>query len=203
MRADSIRALTDAGWQALVDYGIREAVDLRTEGEVARDAPRDLPIEITHFPINGDAVPVVAEWATMQEAYAGLLGAFASQFAGAVSTVAQSDTPVVVHCHGGRDRTGLTSALILRLAGVDLDVIAAEHVLSDVYLEPWWQAWYNEAPDEAELARRVRVTQMPATAMAEVLADIDVRAYLLAGGASEEDLDTLVLRLRDEAPRGR
>jgi hypothetical protein len=32
--------------------------------------------------------------------------------------------------------------------------------------------------------------------MADVLVDLDVRAYLLAGGATEDDLDKLVLRLR-------
>jgi hypothetical protein len=199
VRADSIRKLTDAGWRALADYGVRTAVDLRSDGELALDPPGEIPIEIVHFPVHGDSVPAVSEWATMQEAYGGMLGAFAPQFAGAVTTVARSDTPVVVHCHGGRDRTGLTSALILRLAGVELDVIAAEHALSDVYLEPWWQPWYDEAPDEVERARRVRVTQMPASAMTDVLADVNPREYLLAGGADRAALDRLVARLRGEA----
>ena len=196
VRADSIRKLTDEGWRALTGYGVRTAVDLRAHGEVAEDPPQDVPIDVVHFPVNGDAVPAVAEWTSMPEAYRGMLGAFAPQFAGAVSTVARAAAPVVVHCHGGRDRTGLVSALILRLAGVGLDVIAAEHALSDVYLAPWWQPWYDEAPDSETRERRVRVTQMPAGAMAEVLADLDVRAYLLAGGATAEDLDTLVIRLR-------
>ena len=199
VRSDSIRKLTDAGWRALATYGVRTAVDLRSHGEVALDPPGDVPIEIVHFPVHGDAVPAVHEWATMQAAYEGFLGAFAPQFAGAVTTIARSDAPVVVHCHGGRDRTGLTSALILRLAGVALGAIAEEHALSDVYLEPWWQAWYDEAPDEPERERRVRVTQMPAGAMADVLADVNPREYLLAGGADEAALDRLVARLRGEA----
>jgi protein-tyrosine phosphatase len=203
VRADSIRALTDEGWQALADYGVRLAVDLRSDSELASDPPRDLPIEVVHFPVNGDEVPVVAEWPTMQEAYAGLLGHFAPQFAGAVSAVARSESPVVIHCHGGRDRTGLVSALLLRLAGVDLATIAADHARSDDYLAPWWQPWHDDAPDAETRERRVRVTQMPAGAMAEVLADVDPRAYLLAGGATPEDLDTLVVRLRNELPLGR
>lgn len=182
---------------------MRLAVDLRSDSEVASDPPRDLPIEIVHFPVNGDQVPVVAEWPSMPEAYAGLLGGFAAQFAGAVSTVARADGPVVIHCHGGRDRTGLVSALMLRLAGVDLAAIAADHARSDVYLAPWWQPWHDDAPDDETRERRVRVTQMPAGAMTEVLADLDARAYLLSGGASPEDLDTLVVRLRNELPLGR
>ena len=199
VRSDSIRTLTDAGWQALVDYGVRQAVDLRAEGEVELDPPRDLPVEIVHFPVHGDSVPAVREWRTMQGAYAGLLGAFAPQFAGAVTTVARSDAPVVVHCHGGRDRTGLTSALILRLAGVELEAIAADHARSDEYLGVWWEAWFADAPDEAELERRVRVTQTPATAIADVLADVDAREYLISAGADEAALDRLVARLRGDA----
>ena len=170
---------------------------------MARDEPRDVPIDVVHLPINGDQVAVVVEWPSMQEAYHGLLNGFPQRFAAAVSTVAQADGPVVIHCHAGRDRTGLTCGLMLRLAGVELETIAADHARSDEFLAPWWQPWHDDAPDDETRARRMRVTEMRADAMAEVLASVDVRAYLLAGGASPEDLDTLVLRLRDEAPRGR
>jgi len=134
----------------------------------------------------------------MQEAYAGLLDRFGAEFASAVSAIARADEPVVIHCLVGRDRTGVVSGLMLRLAGVELDAIAADHARSDDYLTPWWQPWYAQAPDEDERERRVRVTQMPAGAMADVLADVDAREYLLAGGADDETLDRLAARLRGE-----
>ncbi len=133
----------------------------------------------------------------MQEAYAGLLGHFQTEFAGAVTEIARSDEPVVVHCLVGRDRTGLVCGLMLRLVGVDLETIAADHARSDDYLAPWWQPWHDSAPDEETRQRRMRVTTMPERAMADVLRDVDVRSYLIAGGADPQDLDTLVLRLRD------
>ena len=196
VRADSIRSLTDAGWQALVDYGVRKAVDLRSDSDAANDPPGDVPIEVIRIPIHSNDVPVVAEWPSMQEAYAGLLDRFDKEFANAVTEIARSDEPVVVHCLVGRDRTGLVCALMLRLAGVELDAIAADHVRSDVYLEPWWQPWHDAAPDEETRRRRMRVTTMPERAMADVLADVDPRAYLIEAGAAAEDLDTLVVRLR-------
>jgi protein-tyrosine phosphatase len=199
VRADTIRALTDAGWQALADYGVRLAVDLRSNLDAADDPPSELPIDVVRIPVNGHEVPVVADWPSMQEAYAGLLGRFGPEFAAAVSAIGQADDPVVIHCHAGRDRTGLVSALMLRLAGVELAAIAADHARSDDYLYVWWQPWYDEAPDAMERARRVRVTEMPAGAMADVLAEVDPRAYLLAGGADEAALDRLVARLRGEA----
>jgi hypothetical protein len=198
VRADTIRALTDDGWRALADYGVRLAVDLRSDLDAAHDPPGDLPIEVVRLPVNGHEVPAVAEWLSMQEAYAGLLERFGPEFAAAVSAIGRADDPVVIHCLAGRDRTGVVSALMLRLAGVELAAIAADHARSDDYLEPWWQPWHDEAPDEQERARRVRVTEMPAGAMADVLAEVDPRAYLLAGGADEAVLDRLGARLRGE-----
>jgi protein tyrosine/serine phosphatase len=40
--------------------------------------------------------------------------------------------PVVVHCAGGRDRTGVTIALLLRTLGVDDATIAADYALTDL-----------------------------------------------------------------------
>ena len=54
VRADSIRSLTDDGWQALVDYGVRMAVDLRSDFDAANDPPGDLPIEVVRIPVDGN-----------------------------------------------------------------------------------------------------------------------------------------------------
>jgi len=196
VRADSIRTLTDEGWRALAAYGVRLAVDLRGKAELEDDAPAELPIEVVRFPVPGDEVPAVREWRSMREAYLGLLGRFRRELAGTVTTVARANAPVVIHCQGGRDRTGLASALILRLAGVPLEAIAADHALSDESWAPYSKEWHAEAPDEWERERRRRVTQPAGRTMADVLAGLDVRDYLLGGGASTADLDTLVVKLR-------
>ena len=196
VRADSIRSLTDGGWRALADYGVRVAVDLRGDDELALDPPGDVPIEVVREPVPGDTVPIVREWPSMLEAYRGLLEEFAPRFAATVTRVARSEEPVVIHCQGGRDRTGLAVALMLRLAGVPLDVIAADHALSDENWAPHHAQWISEAPDEGEQERRRRITRPAGETMARVVESIDPRAYLLAGGADERDLDTLVVRLR-------
>jgi protein-tyrosine phosphatase len=196
VRADSIRTLTESGWRALAAYGVRLAVDLRGDDELADDPPAEVPIEVARLPISGDEVEAVREWPSMHAAYAGLLGRFQREFAAAVAAVARSETPVVIHCQGGRDRTGLATALMLRLAGVPLDAIAVDHALSDAHWAPHNEQWCSEAPDEGERERRRRIVRPAGRTMAEVLADLDVRAYLLAGGAIEEDLDRLVIRLR-------
>jgi protein-tyrosine phosphatase len=195
VRADSIRTLTDEGWRAVAAYGVRVAVDLRGDDELEDDPPAELPIDVVRFPMPGNEVPVVWEWPSMQVAYLGLLDRFRRELAGAAMTVSRAEAPVVIHCQGGRDRTGLASALILRLAGVPLEAIAADHALSDENWAPHSEEWYAEAPDEWERERRRRVTQPAGKTMADVLAGLDVREYLAGGGVSTTDLDTLVVKL--------
>jgi protein-tyrosine phosphatase len=138
----------------------------------------------------------------MLEAYLGILEDFRPQFAEVVDAIADADAPVVIHCQGGRDRTGLTAALLLRLAGVDAETIAADHALSDESWAPYNVRWFEEAADEAERARRQRVAAPAGRTMAEVLAEVDhryggVRAYLR--DASPENIDRIVVRLRGDS----
>jgi hypothetical protein len=197
VRADSIGTLNDDGWRALVDYGVRTAVDLRGEDEAADDPPREAPVAVVRFPMPPREAPPAWEWPSMREAYLGLLERFAPQFAGAVSTAARGEGAVVIHCAGGRDRTGLACALMLTLAGVEPEVVAADHALSDESWGPRNEEWYAAARDERERERRRRVSAPAGRTMVEVLERLgDVRAYLRRGGAAEEDLDTLVVRLR-------
>ncbi|KAH0604686.1 uncharacterized protein H6S33_006354 [Morchella sextelata] len=48
--------------------------------------------------------------------------------------------PLVIHCTAGKDRTGVVCALLLMLAGVDDEFVAAEYALTEVGLEPFKQA---------------------------------------------------------------
>ena len=51
VRADSVRQLSDKGWAALVDYGVKTIVDLRDDEELAADPPAELPVEVLHVPL--------------------------------------------------------------------------------------------------------------------------------------------------------
>jgi protein-tyrosine phosphatase len=196
VRADSIRTLTDGGWRGLADYGVGLAIDLRGDAEVADDPPRDVPVAVVRFPMEPREAPPAWEWPSMREAYDALLGRFQREFAGVAATVARAGGPVVVHCQGGRDRTGLACGLMLRLAGVGLDAIAADHALSDENWGPRNEAWFAAASDDEERERRRRISVPAGATMAAVLGGLDSRAYLLEGGATDADLDTLVVRLR-------
>jgi protein-tyrosine phosphatase len=215
VRADCVRNLSDAGWEALVAYGVRHVVDLREDVEREADPPGELPVDVVHVPVLADASD--DEWAEIQEfsataaddveatrvVYLEFLERFRGRFAQAVHEIAKApDGVVLIHCMGGKDRTGLVVALLLRLAGVSVEDIAADYAMSEENLRPSARIWFDEAPDEEERARRRRISVSPGRAMSAVLVELErrygtVEEYLRAGGVSPDDLMRLRARLRD------
>jgi protein-tyrosine phosphatase len=202
VRADSVGGLTERGWQALNAYGVRSAVDLRADEEVAADPPRSAPIPVVRAPmVPWELDELGHHWPSMRDGYLAMLEHFQPQFVRAITVLATADDPVVVHCQGGRDRTGLVVALVLALVGVDAKTIAADHAESEVNWAPYLDEWFAAAETPEELERRRHITQPAGRTMVEILAELKrrhggPRGYLLAAGASAEDLDKLVLRLR-------
>jgi protein-tyrosine phosphatase len=214
VRADSVRQLSDEGWKAAVAYGIRTVVDLRSGEELAADPPAELPVDAVHVPFfdeDRDDVREQVEEASAtapdhatatREVYLLFLEHFRANVAAAIRAVGQApEGGVVVHCHGGKDRTGLVSAFLLRLAGVAIDEIAADYALSERRLRTRHDEWFASAADEAELARLHRIAATPASSMVDVLEELErrygsIEGYLRAGGATDEDLDRARARLR-------
>ena len=119
---------------------------------------------------------------------------FRANVAAAFAAVARApEGAVVVHCMGGKDRTGLLVALLLHVAGVDDEQIAADYALSEERLRPRHEAWLAEAGTEAERERIRRIAATPAESMLGVLEELErrygsVEAYLRAGGVGDEEL---------------
>jgi protein-tyrosine phosphatase len=214
VRADNIRRLSDEGWKALVAYGVRTIVDLRTEDELAADAPAELPVEVVHAPFMVDAPEIfaAAEAASSRatdvadatrEVYLIFLEGFRPNVADVIRTIAEApEGAVLVHCAGGKDRTGLTVAFLLRMAGVGLEDIAADYALSEERLRPRHERWYADAADEAELERLRRITATPAAAMVGVLQELErrygsVEGFLRTGRAPEDIGERVRARLLD------
>jgi protein-tyrosine phosphatase len=211
VRSDNVRNLTDAGWRALADHGVTRIVDLRWPEELAEDQPRDVDIDVVHVSVLGDAYDreYVAELDAHLESvhdvadhyvwsYVDFLERYRERFGRAFAAVADADGTVVVHCMGGKDRTGLVSALVLRLAGVSRESIGADYALSSVNLAPETAKWIADAPDERERRKREKLSPTPASAMIRVLEEVehrygDVASYLRAAGLREAQID----RLRD------
>jgi protein-tyrosine phosphatase len=208
VRADNIRALSDAGWRSLVEHGVRRVIDLRFPEELAEDPPRDVPVEVVHVSLLGEtrSPEWIAEFnAAMDGAtdvesylvwsYLEFLERFRQSFGRVFAALADApEGPVVVHCMGGKDRTGLVVALALRLAGVGDDEVTADYAVTEANLAPVNEAWVAAAPDEAERRRRELLLPAPASAMRAVLDELErrygsVAGYLSACGVGDEQLE--------------
>jgi protein tyrosine/serine phosphatase len=213
IRADSIRQLSDAGWAALLDHGVSRIVDLRFHSELELDEPRDVDVEVVHIPILpelddpewaeidpiGDAQPDAL--GSTRAVYLEFLERRRPQFGEALEAIALApEGAVVVHCFGGKDRTGLVVALLLRLVGVDLEAIGADYALSGHNLRDVTAAWIAKAEDDLERERRTRIGKAPAEAMVQVLEELErryggVRGYLREAGLDAATLDAAAARL--------
>jgi protein tyrosine/serine phosphatase len=217
VRSDSVSQLTEAGWQALVAHGVRTVVDLRGDHEREEDPPRELPVEVVHVPFmeanereweeiseeieTASAAAPDVETST-RDVYVIFLERFKQNVAAGVRAVARApEGGVVVHCVGGKDRTGLMTAFLLHLAGVADDEVAADYAISEERLRPRHEGWFEAAETEEELERLRRIAQTPAGSMMGVFRELErrygsVEGYLTSAGVEQEDLDRVRARLR-------
>ena len=217
VRADSVRQLSDEGWEALVDYGVKTVVDLRANEELEADPPAELPVEVRHVPfmetdrsdwqkVEGEldaavkAAPDVAS--ATRDVYLIFLEHFASNVAAAVRAVADApEGGVVVHCAGGKDRTGLLTAFLLHIAGVGTDEIARDYALSEERLRTRHEEWLAKAQSEEERERVRRMSQTPADSMKGVFEELErrygsVEGFLRHAGLTDDELARARSRLR-------
>ena len=198
LRADTVCGLTAGGRQQLQADGVRTVIDLRNFHETEKDPnPFVAAAGITylHRPFNDDAIEArMRELGSPAEKYAAMIDAGGARAVAIIDVLTTASKPVLFHCLGGRDRTGLVAALALALAGVTDAVIEDDYLLSDERLAtraaklraamPAGDAEYfdrrlREAPDSIRSAlRRLR----------EGWGDADryLRAYGLAEGRAAE-----------------
>jgi protein-tyrosine phosphatase len=156
-----------------------------------------------HFDRINRAQPDAA--ASTRAVYLEMLELFRPRFATAVATVADAaEGGVLVHCHAGKDRTGLVVALLLGIADVEPAEIAADYALSGLNLASSMSAWIEDAEDDEEREHRRRVGLSPEQAMIDVLEALDDRyggsaQYLLGAGLTEDDLVRVRARLVGES----
>lgn len=204
LRSDELTRIPAHAQQQLVDLGLRHVVDLRWPEELQRSpnvfAASDL-VRYTSIPLlRDDPTP----HAGLQGMYLHVFDARATQLAEVVRTLLDEDgLPVVIGCAAGKDRTGVTVALLLSLAGVPTDLVVEDYALS---------AGFFGSPARSRIERddwrhRDLLVDSPPEYMAAALAHLDgehggARALLRRQGLTDAELDTLVDRLTEPAPEG-
>ncbi|MBO0783820.1 MAG: tyrosine-protein phosphatase, partial [Ktedonobacteraceae bacterium] len=103
--------------------------------------------------------------------------------------IAPGALPVLVHCTGGKDRTGLIVALLLSLLWVPDGTIAEDYALSAQYLGPLFEQMRQQARSTGrDIALPAKMLEARPECILEML------AYLRAEyGGAEEYLEVLGL----------
>ena len=130
VRTDNHDRLDAAGLAAIRSYGVSRILDLRWEWEASKYPS----------PLVGDEsyrlVPACSNMTGDEEvpldSYRLMVDASRDRLAAVIAEIAVAPPgAIVVHCHAGRDRTGLVVALALHVAGVSVESIAADYALTD------------------------------------------------------------------------
>ena len=189
VRADNLARLSDDGQEALMSYGVKTIIDLRSQYERNMDPPvfasfhgrHGFPQHI-HLPVldeNDNAgIEIINRTPSLTEIYSIIIDRYRENIARVMKAFAgATNGTILFHCHSGRDRTGIIAAMLLSLAGVDPSSTAKDYALSSVYLQPTFEKPLSEGPE----------------IMLQCLARLDTqyggtRAYLLESGVSEPEL---------------
>jgi protein tyrosine/serine phosphatase len=205
LRSDLICRLTPRGRDQLLAAGVRTIVDLRSEHELAAEpgpyaahtAEGAVPLYLNAPVLDYDDQEMMARLAQTRsygEDYCLMLDGFRRRIARAISAVANApEGGVLVHCHAGKDRTGIVVALLLALVGVPKETVVADYAVSADYLWPLWE-------EQRRLASSVLPPLSPPEAMVKLLDHLErahggAGAYLKAAGVSDEEIARLKERL--------
>jgi protein tyrosine/serine phosphatase len=218
VRSDELSDLTPDGVQELIDHGVRTVIDVRSADEIA-DAWDRYPfrqhdiVEYRNLPFRtardeASTAELRAAWdrAQTRHEFNAIDLDYNARGMGAI-VAAIADAPpggVLIHCHAGKDRTGMVIALALSAVGVSDEDIAADYALTELVLDEIMAEWfgYIGVTDDTEKARLWDMSVPSREAMLDTLAYLRERyggaeRYLLDAGVTSEQLERLRARLVD------
>ena len=148
-RSGGLQNMTPADIERATSLGLSTVIDLRFPSEVEVGGGIGALFD---GPITRHALPVLPDGRSpaLDEQYGqgisggryfGYLETGRPALASALELIADpANHAVVVHCVAGKDRTGVLSALVLEILGVDDDVIEQDYALTNVDRDRW-MAW--------------------------------------------------------------
>lgn len=210
-RSDNLSRLTSGGRQALLSAGVRTIVDVRSRYELDIDPPwfHSASSQSDPYYVNVSLFTEAAAAATQSvedftQTYRIIADVARAEMAAIVTTIARApEGGVLVHCHSGKDRTGMVIAILLDLVGVPRELIAADYAFSAEALHAIREEELSAASGE-ELRQLIHeVYSCPPERIVDTLEHIDttyggVEMYLLGSGVSPMDLERLRKRLREQ-----
>ena len=205
IRTDSLAHLDAAGRAALERLAPGLILDLRSAHELSSEPnPFAAHSAFRHRPFfdpDWEGVRDDLTETTRHGIYRRMLAGNRPAIGRAIREIAAAPAgrPIVAHCAGGKDRTGLIVALLLDVAGVPRDRIVADWVASEEGLGvPAMLAAFEGTDDERRSMELAWTT--PPEVMIETLDWVDTefggsREFLRSCAVSDATLDGIVERL--------
>lgn len=202
LRSDHLEDLTAAGAAQLCDVtGLRAIVDLRapSENPLAGAWMDGRAVNRLHLPlidltqsfaphVTPDGEPdYVAAYRQMLTDAAGPLVQILR------FVVTDGHTPALVHCAAGKDRTGITVAVLLAAAGVDEADIVADYVVTGLRLDRVRTALIRRGgyPEDMVVPEPALLDAEPIEAVLAALTGLGgAAAFLRDNGATDAELST-------------
>lgn len=209
-RSDALHGLTETDLELLAEFRIATLIDLRSEAEIARSGPSPLVssgTRVLHHPvISAVTVPDDAAMSEpMEFMYAKFLSGGQATFGAIFKAMSEDEhLPTVIHCAAGKDRTGVTVALLLRLLGVSDEAISLDYALTDRNMSRLIERLSRETVDGQSLSYPPHVMRALSTTMDAFLVSLDetfgsAEAFLIQAGVTEHELATIRERLLQSA----
>jgi protein-tyrosine phosphatase len=193
-RSGVMNGLTDGDRAYLASLGLRQICDLRTAEERAKEPTpafgADPPVQTAFNHDMGASMGKIMSARSRDDAviafgdaYVEMATYLAPNYTDMFARLARGEAPLTVNCTAGKDRTGVASAMILSVLGVDRETIIADYALSAkfvppaLYLDPIRKgAAMPNAPREAQA-----FAAMPDAALLVIMgSDADVMRRALA-----------------------
>jgi protein-tyrosine phosphatase len=187
LRSDGLHLIDGEGLGQLGSLGLRTVLDLRT-GEEAQIAPSPvdevalagaLTMHVSLIGEDFDALP-----ADLPGIYDFIVDARGAAIAAAIRSLARPGAlPALVHCTAGKDRTGIVVALVLAVAGVPDEYVAADYALSSLYLDPRHTSTIGRVQESTGLGERLTAALLASPP--ELIIRVIERARQRAGSVAD------------------
>jgi protein-tyrosine phosphatase len=186
-RSDHPKRVRKRHVEAVVALGVKTVYDLRSAKELERDPPRLLEVttlEVVHLPVDCELIDPYAVarrilkgdveegdfQGLMLECYRNYVLNYTSEWSSLLRNMAEpGGLPGIIHCTYGRDRTGVSVAIVLRSLGVPEETVLEDYLLSNKF-------WESEASRLSCFASGCSFFQTPRS---EVRALMEVRPEYL------------------------
>ena len=208
LRGDDVSTLPRSSQDALTDFGVRTVIDLRGVREIDSQADNAFSksphMRYRNVDIVGDVAIDTSDSnitrLKVHTSYRNMLDLRGDKFRDTLATMAEPDAlPVLFHCVGGQDRTGLVSAILLGLVGVPNETIAEDYTLTAEYrIDAYLGSNRQPDTDPAQYTSEAyRARNCPPDVMLDTLDYLDdryggVEGYVKSVGVTDEQIATLL-----------